>query len=168
MARTKPGAKTNAVKREPDPEVRGELRSACKADNIQRVAELLDNSSITAADATACLEETWQNLPLMRLLLEHGADPATCATTRCMRKSIGLIKLLVEFGCDIKGTGHWVLQFVVKQRCRDYTANILLGITPTPERPSIGCLTRVLTSTGLTTSTRTTVQGSASGRSTSP
>jgi ankyrin repeat protein len=118
MARTKPGAKMNAVKREPDSEVRRELRSACKADNIQRVAELLGNGAITAADATACLEETWQNLPLMRLLLEHGADPATCATTRCMRKSIELIKLLVEFGCDITGTGHWVLQFVIPNQER--------------------------------------------------
>jgi hypothetical protein len=168
MARTKPSAKTNGVKREPDSEVRGELRSACDAGDIQRVAELIDSGSITAADATAGLEDTCDNLPLMRLLLENGANPAVCATTRCMGESIELVKLLVEFGCDIKGTGHWVLQFVVEQRCRDYTANILPGITPTPESPSTGCLTRVSISTGLTTSTRTTAQGSASGRLTSP
>jgi hypothetical protein len=101
MARTKPG-KTNGVKREPDSEARSELRSACKADDIQRAADVLNNDSITKADATACFDEICGNLPLMRLLLEHGADPAACATTRCMGESIELVKLLVEFGCDIK------------------------------------------------------------------
>jgi hypothetical protein len=103
----------NSIEEEPDSEVRGELRSACKykAEDIQRVAELLDSGSVTAADATACLEEAWHNLPLMRLLLEHGANPAACATEYHMGESIELIKLLVEFGHDIKTNGHWILQY---------------------------------------------------------
>jgi hypothetical protein len=103
----------NSIEEEPDSEVRGELRSACvyRAEDIQRVAELLDSGSVTAADGTACLEETWHNLPLMRLLLEHGANPAACATEYHMGESIELIKLLVEFGHDIKTNGHWILQY---------------------------------------------------------
>jgi hypothetical protein len=113
MVRTKPGAKTERRKREPDSEVRSELRSACKADDIQRVAQLLNSGSTTAADVTACLDDSHRNLSTMRLLLEHGADPATYATTRCMGESIELIKLLVEFGHEIKINGHWILQCVI-------------------------------------------------------
>jgi hypothetical protein len=103
----------NSIEEEPDSQVRGELRSACKykAEDMQRVAELLDSGSATAADATACLEEACHNLPLMRLLLERGADPAACATECHMGESIELIKLLVEFGHDIKTNGHWILQY---------------------------------------------------------
>jgi hypothetical protein len=124
MARTKRGAKDDRVEREPDSEVRSDLRSACKANDVQRVAELLNGNSVTAADATECLDETTQHLPLMRLLLEHGADPAACATTRCMGESIELVKLLVEFGYDIKKNGHWVLQYAI---ARQYEAQILSG-----------------------------------------
>lgn len=89
-----------------------ELRLACEANDSRRVRELLENDSITATDATACLESTHRNLPLMRLLLEHGADPAVCAKARYMRDSFDLIKLLVEFGYDIGMNGHFVLQYV--------------------------------------------------------
>ena len=89
-----------------------ELRLACKAKDPKRVRELLDNGSITAEDATACLEETWRDLPLMRLLLEHGADPAACASRYYIRQSFDLIKLLAEFGLDISINGHLVLQYV--------------------------------------------------------
>jgi aconitase A len=113
MARVKHGIVMKRRESTPEPGVRSELRSACKADDVQRVAELLNGNSVTVADASECVEETTQNLPLMRLLLEHGADPAACATTRCMGESIELIKLLVEFGHDIKTNGHWVLQYVI-------------------------------------------------------
>jgi len=87
-----------------------ELRLACKAEDSKRVAELLSDGTITAADATACLEKTWRDLSVTRLLLEHGADPAVCARTYRMSQSFDLIKLLVEFGYDIKINGHCVLQ----------------------------------------------------------
>ena len=116
MARTKPpkrGAKIEKI--EPESEIVCELRSACAANDTGRVVELLNNGSITAADATACLRHALPpKIPVIRLLLEHGANPAVCATTRYMQESIELIKLLVEFGCDIKGTGHWVLQCVIR------------------------------------------------------
>ena len=116
MARTKPpkrGAKIGKI--EPESEIVCELRSACEGNDTGRVVELLNNGSITAADASACLRHAWPpKIPVIRLLLEHGANPAVCATTRYMQESIELIKLLVEFGCDIKGTGHWVLQCVIR------------------------------------------------------
>lgn len=49
----------------------------------------------------------------MRMLLEHGADPAVCATLRCMKRSIDLVKLLVEFGYDIKINKHYILQYAL-------------------------------------------------------
>lgn len=111
MARTKPGAKEQRREPvEPDSELVRELRTACKADDSQRVTELLNNGSIIATDATKCLEETWMNLPLTRLLLEHGAEPAACATTFRMSHSFELVELLVEFGYDIKSNGHCILQ----------------------------------------------------------
>jgi hypothetical protein len=87
-----------------------ELRLACKAENSKRVHELLGEGLITAANATACLEDTWRDLVVTRLLLEHGADPAVCGRTHRMSQSFDLIKLLVEFGYDIKINGHCVLQ----------------------------------------------------------
>ena len=108
MARIKHGIVMKRRENTPESDVRSELRSACKADDVQRVAELFDNCTTTAADATACIEETTENLSMMRMLLEHGADPAACATTRCMQESIELIKLLVEFGYDIRVNGHWI------------------------------------------------------------
>jgi hypothetical protein len=109
MARIKHGIVMKRRKSTPESDVRSELRSACKADDVQRVAELVDNGSITAADATACIEETTENL-------EHGADPAACATTWYMLESIELIKLIVEFGYDIRVNGHWILQYLTLYR----------------------------------------------------
>lgn len=111
MPRTKPGHQDRKRPRiEPDSEVVKELRSACKAKDFSRVRGVLNESAVTAADATSCLKETRKNLPLMRLLLEHGADPSVCASTWYMKESFDLVKLLVEFGHDIKINGHCILQ----------------------------------------------------------
>ena len=96
----------------PDSAAVRELRLACKANDSKRVRELLDDDSITAEIATACLEAAHPNLSLMRLLLDHGADPAVCAETHYMGESFDLIKLLVEFGYDMGINGHCVLQYV--------------------------------------------------------
>lgn len=107
MARPKQGAEVD------------ELRSACEAGNSRRVVELLGSGSVTAADATACLEQTWRHLSLMRILLEHGADPAVCANTFYMGRSIELVRLLVELVYDISVSGHWILQYAPKSHsCR--------------------------------------------------
>ena len=113
MASTKPDAKKDSHKPTgPDSAAVHELLSACKAHDSKRVRELLDDGFITAEIATACLEAAHPNLSLMRLLLEHGADPAVCAKTHHMGESFDLIKLLVEFGYDIGINGHCVLQYV--------------------------------------------------------
>lgn len=109
MARTKPGASMRP-RRKSDPELVRGLRSACTANNISRVRELLDDGSITASDATSCLDDAHQDLLLVRMLLEHGADPSGCARVCRISKSFDLVKLLVEFGYDISINGHCILQ----------------------------------------------------------
>lgn len=93
-----------------DSELLDELQSACDAEDPHCVAELLGSGSVTAADATKCLNRTCGNLLLMRMLLEFGADPSVCATTWHMSLSFDVVKLLVEFGHDISINGHWILQ----------------------------------------------------------
>jgi hypothetical protein len=93
-----------------DDEIR-ELSAACSANDSQRLRGLLDSGSITRANATGCLDSTLSRLPLIRMLLDYGADPAACATSRCMKRSIDLVKLLVESGYDIKINGHCILQY---------------------------------------------------------
>jgi hypothetical protein len=169
MARTKPGAKVDKV--EPQSEVVRALRKVCEEDDSRRVVDLLAGGSVTAADATACLKRSWRlEVPVIRLLLEHGADPAACGTTRYMQTSLELMKLLVEFGYDIKINGHWVLQCVtsgLRKKCGCYMADTFPGIMPTPASPSTGCLTRASMSAGLTTNTRMTAGGTACAHATS-
>ncbi|KAM0710084.1 hypothetical protein Q7P35_002446 [Cladosporium inversicolor] len=94
---------------EPDSAIKSELHSACKSQDSKRVRELLDNGSTTAADATACLLETWQDLSLMRLLLEHGADPAACASRYYIKKSFDLVKVLMENYTNSREQIDWLL-----------------------------------------------------------
>lgn len=110
MARTKPGYRDVRPRREPDSELVRELRSACKTDHIGRVRELLDAGSVTPTDATLCLRDALQDISLVRLLLEHGADPSGGARVLYMSRSFALVKLLVEFGYDISINGHCILQ----------------------------------------------------------
>lgn len=84
-----------------------ELQSACKAKDTLRVSALLRENFVKATDASACLPRAWPHVEAMRLLLEHGADHNVCATVWCMN---GVVKLLVEFGNDIRITGHLILQ----------------------------------------------------------
>lgn len=86
------------------------LQSACNAANTLRVRELLQGRTVSAYDVTTCLRNAWPKVEVMRLLLEHGAEPSMCATTRCMKHSSSIIRLLVEFGYDIKINGHCILQ----------------------------------------------------------
>lgn len=100
-----------------------QLTDACGANDSQRLRQLLDSGSITRADATASLDSTLAKLPLMRMLLEHGADPAACAIPQFMKRSIDLVKLLVDFGYDIKINGHCILQYALSRWRRDTGCN---------------------------------------------
>lgn len=91
-------------------EAADELRPACMAGDLHRVAQLLGSGSVTAEDATECLDETHDNLLLMRMLLEFGADPSACADEWRMCESFDMVKLLVDFGYDIRINGHRILQ----------------------------------------------------------
>jgi hypothetical protein len=86
-----------------------ELQEACKANDIARVRELFATRPLTGLDADLYGGLTSPDLPLMRCLLEHGADierhllvsPPT---------SLDMVKLFVEFGYDVKAEGHKMLQ----------------------------------------------------------
>ena len=85
-----------------------ELRSACKAKDASRVRELI--ATVDSEAATACLQCAWPDIDIMRMLLEHGADPSVCAKTFYLKKSIDIVKLLAGFGYDVKANGHLILQ----------------------------------------------------------
>lgn len=127
--------------------IREQLRSACQLKDYNLVRQLLDNPSATAADATACLQDSYKDLSLVRILLEHGADPAVCAQIRYMRGSIELVKLLVEFGYDVSINGHCILQYASTYESLRIRTDCDRGITPTPRSPLTGCSITVSTST---------------------
>jgi hypothetical protein len=71
-----------------------ELEAACKTNDIARVRELF---------------ATRPSLPLMRCLLEHGAEFASYVRVKSP-PSLDVVKLFVEFGYDVKAEGHKMLQ----------------------------------------------------------
>ena len=100
MARRKP----QRAHLQPHPD----LQQACEIKNIPRVRELFAVESLGNEYATnySCGVES---LDLMGCLLEHGAD---VETYMCQRSpiSLGMVKLFVEFGYDVKAEGHKILQ----------------------------------------------------------
>jgi len=58
--------------------------------------------------ATKCSRDA-ESLDMMRCLLEHGADISTYTNGRPPR-SLEKVKLLAEFGYDVRGEGHKILQ----------------------------------------------------------
>jgi hypothetical protein len=87
-----------------------ELKKACEEKDIALVHELFTTRPLSQKDATSCTFRI-SDLPLMRCLLEHGAD-----LRRYLEKnappSLDMIKLFVEFGYDVKAEGHRILQLV--------------------------------------------------------
>lgn len=86
-----------------------ELESACRANDIARVRELFATRLLNDKDATSCSFTTSPDLPLMRCLLEHGADFARYLLVEAP-PSLDMVKLFVEFGYDVKAEGHKMLQ----------------------------------------------------------
>jgi hypothetical protein len=86
------------------------LKRACKDNDVARVHELFTTRSLDHEDATSCTYEM-SNLPLMRCLLEHGAD-LRWYLEKHAPPSLDMIKLFVEFGYDVKSEGRKILQSV--------------------------------------------------------
>jgi hypothetical protein len=86
-----------------------ELEAACRANDIARVRELFATRPLNDRDATICSFSTSPSLPLMRCLLEHGADFARYLWVESP-PSLDIVKLFVEFGYDVKSEGHKILQ----------------------------------------------------------
>ena len=85
-----------------------ELRAAYQAGDVARTRNLFETTPLTVADANFILPRAKRNIPLMRCLLEQGADPNACGIR--LLRSLDALKLLTEFGYDIKSHGHLVLQ----------------------------------------------------------
>ena len=107
MARTKPGWRSTAPiwkTLPPHPE----LEQACAANNIPRVREIFAVESLDKDYASKYSLDV-ESLDMMRCLLELGAD-ILAYTNRRPPGSLDRVKLLVEFGYDVKVEGHKILQ----------------------------------------------------------
>lgn len=86
-----------------------ELVAACKTDDIARVRELFATRPLNNDDASYCIFRTSPSLPMMRCLLEHGAQFASYVKVKSP-PSLDVVNLFVEFGYDVKTEGHKMLQ----------------------------------------------------------
>ena len=93
--------------------VQHSLFSAVEEDNVERVSQLFATTSLQAADATRALDHALTGPAVMRCLLLHGADAKAYDQIEGVR-SAELFKLLVEFGYDIRPTGHLIIQYVAE------------------------------------------------------
>ena len=87
-----------------------ELRMAAWAHDKSRVRELFEMTPLGAEDATKYLSWASPDLAMMRFLLERGADPDSYSIRLACRKSLDIVRLLTEFGYDVKSEGHIILQ----------------------------------------------------------
>lgn len=87
-----------------------ELELACRKEDIARIRELFRTTPLNAQDATALLRNALPDrIALIRCLLEHGADPNTAFLSEDLR-DLDVLKLLTQFGFDIRSQGHVFLQ----------------------------------------------------------
>lgn len=89
-------------------QLRRELDSACKADDLPRIRQLLTTTSLGRSDANGVFASSLP-LSVLRCLLEHGAD-ADFIGSKNHDLTLDVLKLLVEFGFDVKAKGHLILQ----------------------------------------------------------
>lgn len=94
--------------------VRHSLFSAVEEDNVERVNQLSATTSLQAADATRALYHALTGPAVMRCLHLHGADAKAFDQIEKVR-SAELLKLLVEFGYDIRPVGHLIIQYVAER-----------------------------------------------------
>ena len=85
-----------------------DLEQACAADDVSRVRGIFAAERLDKEYATTCSRDA-ESLDMMRCLLEHGAEISTYTNGR-PPKSLEKVKLLAEFGYDVKAEGHKILQ----------------------------------------------------------
>ena len=94
--------------------VRRLLFSAVEEDNVERVNQLFATISFEAGDATRALGHALTSPAVMRCLLMHGADAKAFDEIEKVR-SAEILRILVEFGYDIRSTGHLIIQCVAER-----------------------------------------------------
>lgn len=94
----------------PHNHARRELVMAARAYDKPRVRQLFETTPLDADDATKYLVWASPDLPMMRFLLERGADANSFGIRSTCRRSLDVLKLLAEFGFDVKSEGHIILQ----------------------------------------------------------
>lgn len=90
------------------------LFSAVEEDNVERVSQAFATTSFEAGDATRALGRALNSPAVIRCLLMHGADAKAfdeIEEVRCAE----ILKILVEFGYDIRPTGHLIIQCVAER-----------------------------------------------------
>ena len=85
-----------------------DLEQAFAADDVSRVREIFAAELLDKEYATTCSRDA-ESLDMMRCLLEHGVDISTYTNGR-PPESHEKVKLLAEFGYDVKAEGHKILQ----------------------------------------------------------
>jgi hypothetical protein len=85
------------------------VMAALAYDNV-RVRELFETTPLDADDATEYLEWASPDLVMMRFLLERGANADSFSIRHAHHGSLDVLKLLAEFGFDVKSKGHIILQ----------------------------------------------------------
>ena len=96
--------------RTPHDRAKQELVMATRAHDKPRVRQLFETTPLDADDATEYLPWALPDVAMMRFLLEHGADARSISMRRAYRRSLDVVKLLTEFGFDVKSKGHIILQ----------------------------------------------------------
>jgi hypothetical protein len=85
-----------------------ELEAACKAEDTTRIRQLLTTTILGSSDVTHAFEGPF-SVPVLRCLLECGAN-ANLVTRGHKIQSLDQLKLLAEFGFDVRSEGHLILQ----------------------------------------------------------
>ena len=100
-----------------DDDLHEALREACNVGDVDEVQRLCASNAISAEQSTTALKRavsypTASNA-VIRVLLEHKADPNIVKVTS-LKRSGDLLRLLIEFGYDdVASGGHMVLQYVL-------------------------------------------------------
>jgi hypothetical protein len=93
---------------------RQQLLSAVEEDNVELIGQLFATTCFQAGDATRALGHALTRPADIRCLLRHGADAKSFDDIEQVR-SAEVLRVLVEFGYDIRPTGHLVIQYVAER-----------------------------------------------------